>query len=85
MKKDIHPKYYRPVKVKCACGNEFVVGSTLPEITVEICNACHPFWTGERKITDTVGRVEKLRQRMLKTENIKKAKAAALKKKKDKK
>lgn len=81
MKKNIHPKYYRPVTVKCACGNEFIAGSTLPEINVEICNACHPFWTGERKITDSVGRVDKLRKRMLKTESIKKAKSLLKKKK----
>ncbi len=58
MKKDIHPKYYR-AKVKCACGNEFEVGSTKKEIKVEICSKCHPFFTGKQKLVDTAGRVEK--------------------------
>lgn len=85
MKKEIHPKYYRPVKVKCACGNEFFAGSILEDITIEICNACHPFWTGEHRITDSVGRVDKLRKRMEKTENMQKAKDVAKKKKEKKK
>ncbi len=58
MKENIHPEY-RDVTVKCACGNEFVVGSTLPEIKVEICSQCHPFFTGKQKLVDSEGRVEK--------------------------
>ena len=58
MKKGIHPKYYKEAKVKCACGNEFVVGATIPEIRVEICSKCHPFYTGKEKIVDTAKRVE---------------------------
>jgi len=58
MKKGIHPKYYM-AKVRCACGNEFEVGSTKKEIKVEICSACHPFFTGKQKLVDTAGRVEK--------------------------
>jgi large subunit ribosomal protein L31 len=85
MKKDIHPKYFKPVKVKCACGNEFTVGSTLPEITVEICNACHPFWTGERRIADTVGRVDRLRKRIIAKDKIQKDLDDAKKKKAKKK
>jgi len=65
MKKDIHPKYYPKAKVKCACGNTFEVGSTLPEIEVEICSACHPFYTGKEKIIET-GQVEKFRKRLTK-------------------
>jgi large subunit ribosomal protein L31 len=59
MKKDIHPIYYPNAKVICACGNTFTVGSTKEEIQVEVCSACHPFFTGEAKYIDTLGRVEK--------------------------
>lgn len=65
MQKDIHPKYYPDTKVKCACGNNFEVGSTQKEIEVEICSACHPFYTGKEKIIET-GQVEKFRQRLAK-------------------
>jgi large subunit ribosomal protein L31 len=63
MKSNIHPKYYDNCKVTCACGNTFTTGSTLPEIKVDICAACHPFFTGEQKYVDTLGRVEKFKQR----------------------
>ncbi len=63
MKKEIHPEYHTDSKVKCACGASFSVGSTMPEIKVEICSACHPFYTGNEKILDTAGRVEKFKQR----------------------
>ncbi len=63
MKKEIHPEYHTDSKVKCACGASFVVGSTMPEIKVEICSECHPFYTGNEKILDTAGRVEKFKQR----------------------
>src|SRR3989339_952818 len=59
MKKDIHPKYYSDCIVTCACGNTFVTGSTKKEIKVEVCAACHPFFTGEQKFVDTEGRVDK--------------------------
>ncbi|MBM3209266.1 50S ribosomal protein L31 [Candidatus Shapirobacteria bacterium] len=59
MKKNIHPTYYPNAKVTCACGNTFTVGSTKEEIHVEVCAACHPFFTGEAKYIDTLGRVEK--------------------------
>lgn len=59
MKKDIHPQYYPEAKVECACGNVFVVGSTLPELKTELCSACHPFYTGKQKLVDTARRVEK--------------------------
>ncbi len=62
MKKDIHPKYYQ-AKVHCACGNEFVTGSTEKAIKVEICSKCHPFFTGTQKIVDTAGRVERFRKK----------------------
>ena len=62
MKEGIHPKY-EPVQVTCACGNKFVTRSTVPEIRVEICASCHPFFTGRQKLMDTEGRVERFRQR----------------------
>jgi large subunit ribosomal protein L31 len=62
MKKDIHPEYHNAI-VRCACGNEFETGSVLKEIKVEICSACHPFFTGKQKLVDTAGRVEKFRMR----------------------
>jgi len=61
MKANIHPKYYPNAKITCTCGNTFTAGSTLPEIHVEICSKCHPFFTGEMKFVDTQGRVEKFR------------------------
>ena len=63
MKKAIHPKYYDDCQVTCTCGNSFVTGSTLPQIKVEICSACHPFFTGEMKFVDTKGRIEKFREK----------------------
>lgn len=62
MKKDIHPEY-KKTTIKCVCGNEIETGSTEDNITVEICNACHPFYTGNQKILDSEGRVERFRKR----------------------
>lgn len=59
MKKDIHPQYNTDCKVSCVCGNTFLTGSTVPEIKVELCSACHPFYTGKQKLVDTARRVEK--------------------------
>ena len=58
MKPDIHPEF-KEVTVRCACGNEFISGSTKDEIKVEICSACHPFFTGKQKLVDSAGRVER--------------------------
>ncbi len=58
MKAGIHPEYYE-AKVRCACGHEFVVGSTQKEIKLDICSKCHPFFTGKQKFVDTAGRVDK--------------------------
>lgn len=63
MKADIHPTYYDKTKVTCACGATFLVGSTKEKINVEICSACHPFYTGQEKVIDTAGRVERFKQR----------------------
>jgi len=83
MKKDIHPKYHKDAKVTCACGNTFTVGSTMPEIKIELCSACHPFYTGKQKLVDTARRVEKFQERMavgVKMAKAKKAKKASVKK-----
>jgi len=61
MKANIHPTWYPNAKVTCACGNTFTVGATVPEISVEICYNCHPFYTGQMKYVDTAGRVEAFR------------------------
>ncbi|MBU6390432.1 50S ribosomal protein L31 [Patescibacteria group bacterium] len=66
MKADIHPKYYQNATVKCACGNTFTIGSTKEKIEVEICSACHPFYTGGDKVIDTAGRVERFKARAAK-------------------
>ena len=66
MKKDIHPKYYKKVKVRCACGNVVEVGSTKEFIETEICSACHPFYTGKGKIIDAMGQVDKFKKRLAK-------------------
>jgi large subunit ribosomal protein L31 len=63
MKDKIHPKYYENAKVTCLCGNTFTAGSTKPEIRVEICGKCHPFYTGEQRIVDSLGRVERFKKR----------------------
>ena len=62
MKEGIHPKY-EVTTVKCACGNEFLVGSTKKDIRVEICSNCHPFFTGKQKLVDTGGRVDRFKKR----------------------
>jgi len=60
MKKDIHPAYYETT-VKCGCGNTFTTRSTRKELKIDICNACHPFYTGKLKYVDTAGRIEKFK------------------------
>ena len=91
MKKEIHPEYQTKAKVTCACGNSFIVGSTVKEIRVEICSMCHPFYTGKQKLVDTAGRVEKFQEKLSKKDSVaagrkgKKVKRAAIKAKKSKK
>ncbi|MDD5251088.1 MAG: 50S ribosomal protein L31 [Patescibacteria group bacterium] len=89
MKKEIHPKYYPEAKVVCACGNTFTVGSTVERLDVELCSACHPFYTGKQKIVDTARRVEKFQERAAKKDTgklaAKKAKVAERKTAKAKK
>jgi large subunit ribosomal protein L31 len=63
MKAEIHPEYH-DLKVTCSCGNEFSTRSTLKdELNIEVCSACHPFYTGKQKIVDTAGRVDKFRRK----------------------
>ncbi len=62
MKDGIHPKYVE-TKVTCGCGNTFVTRSTRPELKVDICNACHPFYTGKLKYVDTAGRIERFQSK----------------------
>jgi large subunit ribosomal protein L31 len=63
MKTEIHPDYYPEAVVTCSCGDTFTIGATKPQIKVEICSSCHPFFTGEQRIVDTEGRVERLKRR----------------------
>lgn len=82
MKSDIHPKWYPEARVTCACGNTFVTGSTKEEIRIEVCSACHPFFTGQQKFVDTMGRVEKFQrsQKLAGTKIVSKRKKKLLKK-----
>lgn len=73
MKTDTHPTYFAEAKVTCACGRTFTVGSTEDKLEVEICSACHPFYTGNEKILDAAGRVEKFKNRRA-AATVKKAK-----------
>ena len=74
MKKDIHPKYDKNAKATCACGAVFHIGSTLSDIKVEICSNCHPFYTGNEKIMDTAGRVERFKKRQAASAKVSKVK-----------
>lgn len=62
MKRGIHPKYYDPATITCSCGTVFKIGSTKEKMQVEICSACHPFYTGKKRITDTTGRVDRFKK-----------------------
>ncbi len=64
MRKNIHPKYYPEATVICACGNTFKVGSTKEIIRTDVCSKCHPFFTGEQRIVDTAGQVERFMRRL---------------------
>lgn len=81
MKSDIHPRYFSEAKVTCVCGNVFTVGSTAEKISVEICSSCHPFYSGEEKIIDTAGRVEKFKARFAAAKDRADKRAEFLKKK----
>lgn len=81
MKAGIHPPYYSNVQVVCACGNVFTTGSTKQQIRVEICSKCHPFFTGQQKFVDTVGKIEKFQAK----QQLAAAKQAVAKQKKQQK
>ncbi len=89
MKSEIHPQYFPSAVISCACGNKLSIGSTVENISIEICSGCHPFYTGKQKLVDTAGRVEKFQKRTAKKETTatsrlgkktKKARATAKKK-----
>jgi large subunit ribosomal protein L31 len=64
MKSDIHPKYFPEARVVCACGNSWTTGATQEVIRTDVCSACHPFYTGEQRIVDTAGQVERFMRRL---------------------
>ncbi len=80
MKKDIHPKYYPEAHIICACGNVITTGSTKPEMKVEVCSACHPFYTGKKRLVDSTGRLDRFKKRFEKTSQLKAAKEKRAKK-----
>lgn len=71
MKKDIHPQIFTDAVVTCACGNTFVTMSTKKELSVEICSACHPFFTGKKRYIDTEGQIDKFAKRLVKVQDAK--------------
>ena len=72
VKEKIHPTWFPEARVHCACGSTFTTGSTMKDISVEICSACHPLFTGQQKLVDTAGRVDKFNQRAAAAEAKKK-------------
>jgi len=64
MKANIHPKYYDEARVVCACGTTWTTGATVPELRVDVCSSCHPFYTGEQRIVDTTGQVDRFMKRL---------------------
>jgi len=76
MKKDIHPKYYPEAKVICACGNTWTTGSTQEVIHTEMCSVCHPFFTGEQRIVDTAGQVDRFQRRKERADKMAQEKAS---------
>jgi large subunit ribosomal protein L31 len=70
MRSDIHPEWHPEAKVTCACGNTWTVGATVPEIRVDICSNCHPYYTGEQRIVDTEGQVDRFMRRLRAREEI---------------
>ena len=85
MKPNIHPQYFDEAKVTCVCGNAFTTGATVPEIHVEVCNNCHPFFTGEMKYVDTLGRVDKFQKKQEVAKKLKETKVQKLAQKEERK
>lgn len=73
MKPEIHPKYYPEAVFTCSCGNSWVGGSTQPKVHTDVCSACHPFFTGEQRIVDTEGQVERFLRRLERAESMQSA------------
>lgn len=71
---DVHPKYYKDAKITCSCGNIILAGSTKETLKTELCSACHPFFTGQQKLVDTAGMVDKFRARQQATQKVKEKK-----------
>lgn len=71
MKTGIHPKYFESVEIRCSCGNVIIAGSTKESMKTELCSKCHPFYTGQQKLVDTAGRVDKFAERMKKSAAMK--------------
>jgi len=69
MKANIHPTYYPAARVTCSCGATWLTGSTVPEIRTDVCSTCHPFYTGEQRIVDTAGQVERFMKRLERRQN----------------
>ena len=63
MKTEIHPEYFPEAQVVCSCGHTFITGGTKAVLRIEVCSQCHPFFTGEQRIVDTEGRVERMKRR----------------------
>jgi large subunit ribosomal protein L31 len=70
MKRDIHPEYYPEARVICACGHTFTTGATQETIRTDVCSDCHPFFTGEQRIVDTAGQVERFMRRLEKSRQL---------------
>ncbi len=85
MRQKIHPNWYPEAKITCACGNSFTIGATFPELKVEICNNCHPFYTGESKLADTRGRGDAFMTKVSKAQSKPVSKTEKRKAKRDKK
>lgn len=76
MKQAIHPTWYPNATVTCACGNTFTVGSTVPTIKVDLCSNCHPFFTGQQRLVDTLGQVDRFQVKTQKAEAAREKRAA---------
>lgn len=85
MKDTIHPPYFSQAQIKCSCGNIIITGSTKEHMKIELCSACHPFYTGTQRLVDTAGRVERFKNKEKAAELIKQAKKQAAVEKKIKK
>ena len=70
MRAGIHPTYYPEATVTCSCGNTWITGSTKSEIRTDVCSACHPFFTGEQRIVDTAGQVDRFMKRLRSKDSI---------------